>query len=262
MDTTLVSALPSIIYPESDGKPVGETDVHRQEILDLIAALSEYFRADMQVYVSGNLMFYYEEGVPASVVAPDVFVVRGVPKRQRRTYKLWQEGVPPAIVLEISSRSTRLEDLGTKRALYAMLGVAEYVLFDPLGEYLVPALQGFRLVGGEYVRIEPEQDGALVSQALGMRLVPEGGRLALFEIDTGARVLRPHEEAAARRAEAAARRAAEDARRAEAAARRTAEDARQAEAAARQVAEARADALAAELERLRAELAWQRGENT
>lgn len=218
METTV--STPAIIYPERDGKPVGETDAHRQEILDLIAALTEYFRLDPLVYVSGNLMFYYEDGNPSAVVSPDVFVVRGVPKGQRRTYRLWQEGVPPAIVLEISSRSTRLEDLGTKRALYAMLGVAEYVLFDPLGEYLTPVLQGFRLVDGEYVRIEPEPDGALLSTALGMRLVPEQGQLGLIEVATGARVLRPAEEAAARR-----------------------------------LAEARADALAAELERLRAELA-------
>ena len=48
------------------------------------------------------------------------------------------------MVFEITSRGTRLEDLGTKRALYAMLGVREYFLYDPLGEYLQPPLQGYR----------------------------------------------------------------------------------------------------------------------
>lgn len=216
---------PPIIYPESDGKPVGETDIHRQEILDLIAALSEHFRQEPLVYVSGNLLLYYEEGNPSAVVSPDVFVVKGIATGQRRVYKLWVEGRPPTMVIEISSRSTRLEDLGNKRALYAMLGVAEYMLFDPLAEYLNPPLQGFRLAGNEYERLEPDASGALVSAALGLRLQPEDGRLALFDVATGARLLRPAEEAAARRA-----------------------------------AEERAAVLEAELERLRAELARQQGE--
>ena len=99
--------VPAISYPESDGKPVGETDVHRQEILDLIAALSEHYRLDSLVYVSGNLMFYYKRGNPSAVVSPDVFVIKGVPKKERRTYKLWEEHKPPATIFEITSRSTR-----------------------------------------------------------------------------------------------------------------------------------------------------------
>jgi len=79
------------------------------------------------------MLLYHEEGNPAACVAPDVFVVQGVAKRERCTYRLWEEGQPPAVVFEITSRGTRLEDLGTKRALYAMLGVQEYFLYDPLG---------------------------------------------------------------------------------------------------------------------------------
>ncbi len=209
MDAQVLTTAP-LIYPESDGKPVGETDVHRQEILDLIAALSEHFRPDPRVYVSGNLMLYYEQGNPSAVVSPDVFVVRGINSGQRRVYKLWVEGVPPTLVIEISSRSTRLDDLGSKRALYAMLGVTDYILFDPLAEYLTPPLQGFHLVGNDYVRLEPDTEGALVSMALGVRLRCEETRLALFDLTTGERLRRPAEEAAARRAEAAARQAAEE----------------------------------------------------
>jgi Uma2 family endonuclease len=72
-------------------------------------------------------------------------VVQGVAKGERRTYKLWEEGQLPAVVFEITSRGSRLEELGTKQALYAMLGVREYFLYYPLGEYLRPPLQGYRL---------------------------------------------------------------------------------------------------------------------
>jgi Uma2 family endonuclease len=230
-----------IHYPESDGKPMAETDVHIDVLIYLREALRDYFRDAPQVYVAGNMLLYYEEGNPAACVAPDVFVVQGVAKGERRTYRLWEEGQPPAVVFEITSRGTRLEDLGTKRALYAMLGVREYFLYDPLGEYLLPPLQGYCLQEGEYQRMPPGGEGELASQELGLELRVEEGRLRLVNPATGARLLTPAEAQAAWRAEAAARQA-------EAAA-------RQAEAAARHAAEA-------EVERLRAELARRRGESS
>ena len=45
--------------------------------------------------------------------------------------------------------------------------VAEYFLFDPRGEYLSPALQGYRLIEGQYVPIEPVS-GRLPSVELGL----------------------------------------------------------------------------------------------
>ena len=141
-------AVAEVFYPEADGQPMAETDVHRDLMIDLIAMLREYFRDDPHVYISGNLFLYYEEGNPRRVVAPDVFVVKGVPGGRRRIYKLWEEGQPPDVVFEVTSPSTRGEDLRTKHELYARLGVAEYFLFDPLDEYLRPPFQGYRLTAG------------------------------------------------------------------------------------------------------------------
>jgi Uma2 family endonuclease len=185
-----VIASPIIEYPESDGKPVGETDVHRREILHTIETLERHFRNVPDIYVSGNLMFYYEEGNPAAVVSPDVFVVKGVRKGLRRTYKLWEEGVAPCVVIEMTSRSTRLEDKGNKRALYALLGVREYFLFDPLGEYLKPPLQGFTLVDGEYAALPVESDGGIISRELGLKLYRDETVLRLFDLASGREVVR------------------------------------------------------------------------
>ena len=214
-----------IEYPESDGKPLGETDVHRREILEIIAMLEQYYADNADVYISGNLMFYYEEGNPGAVVSPDIFVVKGVPKRERRVYKLWEEGQPPAVVFEITSRSTRLEDRGMKRQLFAELGVREYFLFDPLGEYLKPPLQGFRLADDELAPVESEASGALISQELGLRLQRDGTYLRLNNLASSQPLLRPAELDRARRA-----------------------------------AEERASAAEEEVQRLRAELARLRGE--
>lgn len=209
MSTTDTPSRQRIEYPENDGKPMGETDVHRREIAQIIEMLTLYFHAVSDVYVSGNLMFYYEKGNPSAVVSPDVFVVKGVPARLRRTYKLWEEKQAPCAVFEISSRATRLEDKGNKRALYSMLGVREYFLFDPLAEYLKPPLQGFRLVGEEYAPIDQAEDDTLISQELGLRLWSEGSFLRFVDIATGQSLLRPAEIEDARRAEATARQSAE-----------------------------------------------------
>ena len=199
--TTDVPVRHRIEYPESDGKPLGETDAHRREILAIIAMLEQFFVEHADVYISGNLMLYYEHGNPSAVVSPDVFVVKGVPKELRRTYKLWEEKQPPAVVFEITSRSTRLEDKGNKRALYAMLGVHEYFIFDPLAEYLKPPLQGFRLLGEEYIAIDQAEDGSLISLELGLSLLHEDTFLRLIDIATDQPLLR-HSELAQARAQA------------------------------------------------------------
>jgi Uma2 family endonuclease len=196
--TTDFPTLQQIEYPESDGKPMGETDVHRREMAQIIEMLILFFQSVPDVYVSGNLMFYYEEGNPSAVTSPDVFVVKGVHKGLRRAYKLWEEKQPPVTVFEITSRSTRLEDKGNKRALYAMLGVREYFLFDPLAEYLKPPLQGFRLVDEEYIAIDQAEDGSLISQELGLWMFREDTYLRMVDRATNQPLLRPAELEAAR----------------------------------------------------------------
>jgi Uma2 family endonuclease len=203
-------------YPESDGKPLGETEIHRDEIVDLIRALQRHFREAPDVYVGGDMFLYYVEGEPSCVVCPDVFVARGVDKTVRRIYKLWDEGHPPFLVIEVTSPSTRAADLKSKKETYERLGVEEYFLHDPLNEYLRPSLQGFRLEEGRYRPIQPNPDGSLSSQTTGLTLRPEGQNLRLSETATGKPLLFiPEIEEKAERAEAEVRRQAERAAQAE-----------------------------------------------
>lgn len=211
----------TVVYPESDGKPMAESDLHRKEMTRLIQTSEDAFAARPDVYVSGNLLLYYEAGNPRASVAPDVMVVKGVPKLPlRRIYKLWEEGAPPATVIEVTSPTTRREDLHRKWDLYARLGVREYVLYDPLGEYLRPPLQGYRLAEGAYEPMATDADGALVSEELGMRLMLVDGRLRLFDKTTGTPLLSPRERA---EVEAEARRDAEQRAEVESEARQQAE---------------------------------------
>jgi Uma2 family endonuclease len=185
-------------YPSSDGKPMAETDLHRDEMTYVIEALQEHFRAAPDVYVSGNLLLYYVEGEPRYSISPDALVTKGLAdaKIRRDIYKLWEEGRPPCWVMEVTSRSTRQEDLRKKKDLYRQLGVEEYFLFDPREEYLEPSLQGHRLIGGpggEYRPIAPEDDGSLLSPVLGVLFRREGEGLRLFDARTGEPYLRASE---------------------------------------------------------------------
>ena len=233
----------AIEYPSGDGKPMAENDAQRAAIHYGIGALRVHYRDRADVYVSGDLLMYYVEGNPKVSVAPDVFVVFGVEDRMRMHYLVWEEGKAPDFVLEVASKSTWREDLGPKRDLYARLGVKEYWMYDPTGEYFAPVLQGLRLAGGAYVRKLPvaSPDGALTlsSETLGLELRARGGEMRFRDPATGETLLSHAEAEAARREEANARREEANARRKEAVARRTAESRAEREAAARQVAEAR-----------------------
>ncbi|HEX7181179.1 MAG TPA: Uma2 family endonuclease [Thermoanaerobaculia bacterium] len=184
----------SVYYPESDGKPLGETEIHVEEIIYLRGALVDRFRDDPDVYVGTDLFLYYEEGNPRAVVCPDVFVAKGAPKLPlRRKWLLWEEGVGPCLVVEITSADSRNEDLHRKKDRYERLGVEEYVLFDPTGDYLDPRLRGFRLVNGRYQEIPFRADGSLRSLTTGVIFRLEGERLRLVDAATDEPLLRDEE---------------------------------------------------------------------
>ena len=260
-------AAAAVEYPSSDGKPMAESDAQLTPLTNAVVWLRNHFRGDPDVYVSGNLFVYYEEGNPKRRVAPDVFVVFGARARERPSYRLWEEPKAPDFVLEITSPKTWRRDQGAKRELYRRLGVREYWQYDPTGEYLEPLLQGLKLVAGLYQAL-PErelEDGPLAVRSevlgLGLRVVEREllvverelpmveRRLRFYDPLTGENLpdlaeagARAEQEAAARRREAAARRAAEARAQAEAEGRREAE-------ARAQAAEARVAELEALLHR-------------
>lgn len=204
-----------IIYPESDGEPMAETDVHRQTAAELIESLEDFFQNEPEVYISGNILLYYVKGNPRKRVAPDVLVTRGIKKGRRRVYKLWEEGRPPDVVIEISSRQTWGDDLQRKWQLYEQLGVTEYFIFDPEYDYLMEPLVGYRLKKGEYVPLEIKH-GRLRSKVLELDFVNTGETLRIFNPQT-------HLFLPTRKELEAARQQAEESLRAETEARQRAE---------------------------------------
>ena len=194
----------AVEYPSGDGQPMAENDWQLHAIIDSISALRLHYRDRPDVYVSGDLFIYYEEGNPRARVAPDVFVAFGVPKRKRPIYKLWEEGVVPAFVMEVASVSTWREDDRRKVKLYEGLGVREYWQYDPTGEYLGVHLKAHRLVEGAYA-LQPvveSIDGTLLlrSESLGLDFRVKGEEFHFSDPVTGERLRALAEEYDARRA--------------------------------------------------------------
>jgi Uma2 family endonuclease len=178
----------AIEYPSGDGQPMAETGIHVVAIVALLEQLMHYYAQREDVYVIGDIFWYYEEGNPNSRVAPDVMVIPGVPKEpHRRSFFSWREQAIPALVVEFASKSTWQDDLEDKYDLYERLGVREYFLFDPEGLYLLPSLQGYRLKGSTYRRIRATN--GVVPTELGIGFQAEDTTLRMVDLKTGERIL-------------------------------------------------------------------------
>ncbi|PSM45820.1 hypothetical protein C7Y66_28385, partial [Chroococcidiopsis sp. CCALA 051] len=115
-----------------------------------------------RVFVASDLNLYYDVRHPLWYKRPDWFAVLGVERLYegrdlRMSYVMWQEGVAPAVVVELLSPGTEREDLGrmqrevdrppTKWEVYEqILRVPYYVVFDRYSD----RLQAFTLTAGQY----------------------------------------------------------------------------------------------------------------
>ena len=174
-----IHTAPTLVYPESDGEPMAETPKHQQVMIDCMDILRNHFRRFADVYIAGNMLLYYEEGNPRKSVSPDVFMVRGLSKKELRTYKTWEQ--PPTLdfVLEVASPRTYARDFNEKKAIYEqILRVKEYCIYDPYHE-IDPSFVGFRLVADVYEEIA-FVEGRLPCETLGLELGERDGVLRLY----------------------------------------------------------------------------------
>ena len=238
----LSSTHDTTIYPESDGKPMAETDTHRDLILLMIDLLRQAFP---DAYVSGNICLYYEEGNPKKMISPDALLCRGQRPQKKRIYRAWEENAQLDLVVEFSSRSTRREDHHKKKRIYQeILRVPYYVIFDPHALYV----NAFELQEGEYVTLEINEEFRWNLEDLGVQLAV-GQETGVRLYDQEGVLIPTRAERAEVRAEAESLRAQEAEARAETETRRV-----EAESLRAQEAEARAEAEAQPARKMETEL--------
>jgi Uma2 family endonuclease len=122
----------SLVYPESDGKPMANNTEQLRWIVVLFGNLSALFREVADVFIGADLLWYPVEGQTEVTQAPDVFAVFGRPKGKRSSYMQWQErDVPLTVVFEILSPCNTAEEMIDKHAFYEDHGVEEYYVYNP-----------------------------------------------------------------------------------------------------------------------------------
>ncbi|MBO3459683.1 Uma2 family endonuclease [Aetokthonos hydrillicola Thurmond2011] len=176
-----------VFYPSSDGEPLAETSVHADAIIYTVVALRSYLEGRSAIVLADQFL-YYAQGFPKLRVAPDVMIIFDVNSEPRDNYKIWEEGKVPVVIFEMTSSGTKDQDTGFKKTLYEQLGVQEYWLFDPKGEWIREQLRGYRLHREEYEQITDRR-----SEPLQLRLEIEGQLIAFYREDTGEKLLAPGE---------------------------------------------------------------------
>lgn len=251
--------LEDVLHPEV-GDFIVETDAHDSDRVYLKDVFKARAAGILEAVVLGNCRVDWNlPGVRP--LGPDIAVFVGVKRYiDWETFDVAAEGARPLLVVEITSRATRKNDLGIKLHFYHQAKVPLYLIADVVGRGAKRRLKliGYEYAAKEYKPIAPDEKGRIYLEPLrlwmGTRRDPQGGydRLVCFDADTGqelgdyAAVI----EAAEKAVDHA--RAAERQARAEARARVQAEARAEAEAQARAQAEARVRELEAQLERFRA----------
>jgi hypothetical protein len=232
---------------EGQDEPLAH-DRHHREQDRCLAALQARF-AGPDCYVTRDRWLLMDPANPTDKLAPDLVIALGVPDRLRGEYDPVVEGKAPDLLAEYLSKDSLAADLDDKRRRYAALGVREYWVFNPWGEFAAPRIQGWALHGPEQFEPLPvEADGSIASRVLPICFAIRDDLLDVLDRDSR-EPLSPLRALETRlKAEQEARRHEAEARRHEAEARRHEAEARRHEAEARQQAEAEVERLRRQLE--------------
>ena len=232
-------------YPVDED--MGESILHKL-IIEILRPLVARWLAERGTpcFVGADQFIYWVQYAPTRSVAPDLYVLPGVPvDAQVKAWKVWETGVVPSFALEVVSDDFR-KDYHDTPVRYADLGVSELIVFDPLSAALPERVrwQVFRHAPQTGFSVVERSDGDRVrSEALGCWLRAVGSESELrVRLATGANgdALVPTEAEAERAAKEAEREAKE-----------TEREAKETERAAREAAEAEVARLRADIERMR-----------
>jgi hypothetical protein len=169
-----------------DDTPVDNFQSEKQQRL-LVEALYSAWSPGVSFVAAANVGLFY--GLKLDPIVPDVFLSLNVAmpndwsQRQNRSYFVWEFGKLPEVAIEIVS-NRKGNELTSKKADYARIGMAYYAVFDPLqqlqgkDEMNGSLLKVWELTGKKYVEL-PEP---FWLEAVGLGLMPWEGT---FEEQTG-----------------------------------------------------------------------------
>ena len=187
--------------PESDGTFVKNFQEHPQSILltDSIQPVLENIHPEQQYCIGQDSGIYWRitEPLERGAVSPDWYYVPNVPPTLngefRRSYVLWQEFIPPLIVIEfVSGDGSEERDKtplirGENEAIQkpGKFWVYEQIIrpaFYAIYEVKKPGVEVYILLGGKYELIEANGRGHYPVPPLGVELGIWSGRYQNMEL--------------------------------------------------------------------------------
>jgi colicin import membrane protein len=238
------------------------SDAHGDDCNYLKSGLEDRLAADPSVVV------FYDVGIFWDIPrlrhhSPDISVIFGV--REHNEWKAFHvkiEKVRPSLIIEVTSPSTRVNDVKTKVKQYARARVPYYVVADAVEKNNQRRLKliAYRLEGQKYVRMPLDEHGRAWLEPVKLWLSVSvhsktgGDRLVLVDALTNQEIPNYRAISQSLVVEKNARAQAETVARAEALARAQAETIAQAEVLARALAEERAMAAEQRLREIEAKL--------
>lgn len=156
--------------PCDDGIPM-ETQRHKLQMDLLLDTLQSWLDHREDGYIGGNMFIYFstEQARNQDFRGPDFFAVLGVPKTERKSWVVWEEGKAPNVVIELLSESTKQEDKTRKKQVYQnQMRVPEYFWYDPFNR---EDWAGFSLQKNQYQPLEKDENQRYISEQLGLALV-------------------------------------------------------------------------------------------
>jgi Uma2 family endonuclease len=192
---TVVGDLP-LMFEDNGQEEMGEGTLHTEATYILRSGLIAHLTRQPRFHVFSDLDLHYHPGEQGAYVSPDAMVAEPVPPWpfDFPSYRIGVDGPVPRFVAEVlSQRSRQQGDLTVKPAIYARLGIPEYLLVDLKSEFLPQRLVLRRLQADATWKDEQDSDGGVTSR-LGFRVVPEAdGLIAVWDARMNKRYYRPGE---------------------------------------------------------------------
>ena len=170
--------LPKIGHLESI-EPQMETPAHSEQLEILLAILRWLWQGRKDIYFRSNATIHFstEQLKTRDFRGPDLFVVKDPKQRKegdRNSWVVWEEdGRYPDFIIELLSQKTANKDRGEKKEIYQnIFRTPEYFYFSPAKTKTTEKNEfaGFRLLAGKYEPIQPNANGWLWSEVLGLYL--------------------------------------------------------------------------------------------
>lgn len=179
------------LFRDDDEETLVGSSSHQGAIVALYEGLGNCGRGRGLPWFIGNqltLLIPREGRKPPLQPSPDILVHTSLAAGHRSSLDVAKDG-PPALVIEVVSPATALDrDLNAgvpigKPRVYAAAGIPEYLVFDPLAEFLPERVRAWRLGPHGITPWLPDDRGRWVSDALGVSFAPQGSLLRVYDQD-------------------------------------------------------------------------------